>query len=232
MEITPDQVVFWKSGFVTINATLVYSWGLMGLLTFCSWLVTRTYRSGQDPSTAQVFVETVLSLIREQIEEIAQQDPAPYLPFIGTLYLFVAVANLLSFLPVYHPPTGSLSTTAALAVLVFFAVPAYGIVQTGTRGYLRHYVQPVVFMLPFHVISELSRTIALAVRLFGNVMSGSLIIGILLVVAPLFFPVLLHALELLIGQVQAYIFAVLATVYITSAARAHRAEEAAGNPEA
>jgi F-type H+-transporting ATPase subunit a len=219
MEITPDEVVFWKRGLVCVNATLVYTWAVMGALTLGSWAVTRRFSPDRPSGRAQAFLEVLVSMTRDQIREITQQDPKPYLPFLGSLYLFVAVSNFLAFLPGYHPPTGSLSTTAALAAMVFLAVPAYSIRSRGVRGYLRHYVEPVVFMLPFHVISEVSRTVALAVRLFGNVMSGTLIIAILLSVAPLLFPVLLHALELLIGQVQAYIFAVLATVYIASAAR-------------
>ncbi len=225
MEITPDNLVYWKWGFVSINATLVYTWGVMGLLVLSAWAVTRTFALDRPSGRAQAFLEVLVSMTRDQIEEITQQDPKPYLPFLGTLYLFVAVSNFLAFLPGYHPPTGSLSTTAALAAMVFLAVPGYSIRARGVRGYLKHYVEPVVFMLPFHVISEVSRTVALAVRLFGNVMSGTLIVGILLSVAPLLFPVLLHALELLIGQVQAYIFAVLATVYIASAARAEQETE-------
>jgi F-type H+-transporting ATPase subunit a len=159
--------------------------------------------------------------IRNQIQQISQEDPSRYLPFIGTLYLFIAFSNLLAFVPGYHPPTDSLSTTAALAGCVFLAVPLYGISHRGLRGYLDHYFKPTVFMLPFHIISEVSRTLALAVRLFGNVMSGVLLGGILLSVAPLFFPILLQVLELLIGQIQAFIFAVLATVYIASASQAH-----------
>jgi F-type H+-transporting ATPase subunit a len=159
--------------------------------------------------------------IRNQIQQISQEDPSRYLPFIGTLYLFIAFSNLLAFVPGYHPPTDSLSTTAALAGCVFLAVSLYGISHRGLRGYLDHYFKPTVFMLPFHIISEVSRTLALAVRLFGNVMSGVLLGGILLSVAPLFFPILLQVLELLIGQIQAFIFAVLATVYIASASQAH-----------
>jgi F-type H+-transporting ATPase subunit a len=152
---------------------------------------------------------------------VSRQDPALYLPFVGTLFIFIAAANLLSFVPGYLPPTGSLSTTAALAICVFTAVPIYGIAQRGLRAYLKNYVQPTVFMLPFNIIGELSRTLALAVRLFGNVMSGIKIGAILLAVMPLFFPVLMHALGLLTGLIHAYIFALLAMVYIASATRAH-----------
>jgi F-type H+-transporting ATPase subunit a len=152
-----------------------------------------------------------------QIRGIAQMSPDRYIPFSGTLFLFISVANLLDIIPGYRTPTSSLSTTAALAICVFFAVPIYGIERVGVVRYLKHYVEPSILMLPFHIIGEFSRTIALAVRLFGNMMSETMLIAILLSIAPLFLPVPLELLGLLIGQVQAYIFAVLATVYIVSA---------------
>lgn len=217
MEISLDNLVLWRFGPAVLNATILYTWLIMGLLSLASWLVSRRLTSGPRLSRGQNLLEVLVLGMRSQIQQISQQNPDRYLPFIGTLYLFIAVSNLLAFVPGYHPPTDSLSTTAALAGCVFLAVPLYGISQRGLGGYLSHYLKPTVFMLPFHVLSELSRTLALAVRLFGNVMSGVLLGGIVLVVAPLFFPILLQVLELLIGQIQAYIFAVLATVYIASA---------------
>ncbi|MCB0085812.1 MAG: F0F1 ATP synthase subunit A, partial [Caldilineaceae bacterium] len=139
------------------------------------------------------------------------------LPFAGTLFLLIATVNVLSLVPGYRSPTGSLSTTAALATCVFIAVPIYGVAKRGVRSYLRSYIQPSIFMLPFNIIGELSRTLAMAVRLFGNVMSGDMIVAILLGIVPLFFPIVMQLLGLLIGFIQAYIFAVLATVYIASA---------------
>ena len=165
--------------------------------------------------------------MRDQIRDVSRQDPGPYLPFVGTLFLFTATANLLSVVPGYRPPTGSLSTTAALATCVFVAVPLYGIASQGMGQYLKHYIQPTVLMLPFNVIGELSRTLALAVRLYGNMMSGTVIAAILIGFVPLFVPVLMQLLGLLTGMIQAYIFAVLAMVYIASATRViHRSEEA------
>jgi F-type H+-transporting ATPase subunit a len=143
--------------------------------------------------------------------------PARYLPFIGTLFIFIATANLLTIVPGYEPPTSSLSTTAALALCVFVAVPSFGIAQRGWRSYLKSYIEPTLIMLPFNMISELSRTLALAVRLFGNMMSGTMIIAILLTITPLVFPVAMTMLGLLTGMVQAYIFSILATVYIAAA---------------
>ena len=147
-----------------------------------------------------------------------------YLGFLGTLFLFLAMASLCTIIPGYEPPTGSLSTTLALALCVFVAVPFFGIGERGLGGYLRSYVQPTLVMLPFNIISELSRTLALAVRLFGNMMSGAMIIGILLAITPFIFPIVMTALGLLTGMVQAYIFSILATVYIAAATRAPERE--------
>ena len=155
--------------------------------------------------------------MEKQIEEVGLKRPEKYLGFVGTLFLFIALANLFTILPGYEPPTGSLSTTAALALCVFVAVPFYGIRERGLGGYLKSYMEPTVIMLPFTIISEFSRTLALAVRLFGNMMSGTMIISILLVVTPFIFPAAMSALGLLTGMVQAYIFSILALVYIAAA---------------
>jgi F-type H+-transporting ATPase subunit a len=144
--------------------------------------------------------------------------------FLGTLFLFVATASLCTVIPGYQPPTGSLSTTTALALCVFVAVPFFGIADQGLGGYLKSYTKPTVMMLPFNVISEISRTLALAVRLFGNMMSGVMIIGILLSITPFIFPIVMTALGLLTGMVQAYIFSILAAVYIAAATHSRRPE--------
>lgn len=229
MDISPDAIVFWRWGPVSLNATILFTWLVMAVLACLSWLVTRNLSAHPPLSRGQNVLEVVVSTIRAQIREINQDEPDPYLSFVGTLFLFIAVSNSLAIIPGYHPPTGSLSTTAALAACVFIAIPLYGVARQGFVGYFRNYVKPSPIMLPFNIIGELSRTLALAVRLFGNVMSGSLIAGILLMVVPLFFPILMHTFSLLVGLVQAYIFAVLAMVYIASATRAHR-EEKEGDP--
>ena len=224
MELSPDATVYWQWGPIALNATLVYTWITMGVLVGGSWLVTRRLSTTPDMSRWQNILETIVSYLRDQIRDIAEGDPSPYLPFIGTLFLFISLSNLLGVVPFFEPPTSSLSTTAALALCVLVAVPVYGIGQEGLKVYLKHYIEPTPLMAPFHIISEISRTLALAVRLFGNVMSGGLIVAILLSIVPLFLPVVLNALELLIGQIQAYIFAVLAMVYIASAISAHQGE--------
>lgn len=222
MELTPDTIVFWQWGPVHLNATLLYSWFVMAILVIGSWLMTRKLSVEGEISNWQGMLESVIGYIQDQIEDITGEKARPYLPFVGTIFLFISISNLLSPLPIYEPPTSSFSTTIALATCVFFAVPIYGVMRQGVWKYLKHYIQPSVIMLPFHIISEISRTFALAVRLFGNLMSGSLVVGIMLSIIPFFLPVVLQALELLIGQIQAYIFAVLSTVYIASAASESR----------
>ena len=218
-DISPDVVVLWSRGPLEINATLVYTWGVMLLMVGGSWLVTRKLSDSERIPRWQNLLEVVVTGIRDQIEEITNQHPGRFLPFLGTLFLFILICNLLTVVPGYVSPTASLSTTAGLAICVFVSVPLFGIRDRGFLGYLRQYVQPNIFMLPFNVMGELSRTLALAVRLFGNLMSGTKIVAILLAVAPFFFPILMRLLGLLTGVIQAYIFAVLAAVYIASAMR-------------
>lgn len=221
MDLTPDSLIFYQQGPVRLNATLVYSWVVMALLAGGSWWITRGLVEDGPRPRWQNFLEIVVLGIRDTIAEIWPERPERFVPFVGTLFLFISVSSLLGLVPGFEPPTSSLSTTAALALCVFFAVPFYGVALRGVRGYLGAYLKPTPFMFPFHVIGEVSRTVALAVRLFGNMMSGGVLLGVLLTIAPLFFPVLVHLLGLVVGQIQAYIFAVLAMVYLASAAQAH-----------
>ena len=225
MEISPDNIVFWQWGFIKLNATIVFTWLIMFILVIGSWLITRNLKVKPQISRWQNILEIIIDAINQQIREVSQQEPSQYLPFVGTLFLFIVVANMLTIVPGYQPPTGSLSTTAGLALCVFVAVPLFGILNRGLLGYLRNYIQPTPLMLPFNIISEFSRTLALAVRLFGNIMSGTMLVAILLSLVPLFFPILIRLLGLLIGIIQAYIFAILAMVYIASATRVYRRTE-------
>ncbi|MBD3234463.1 MAG: F0F1 ATP synthase subunit A [candidate division Zixibacteria bacterium] len=225
MNISPDEIIILQIGEFTLSATIVFTWLVMAILVILSWLATRKIKIEGDISGLQNMLESIVSYIRDEIGEVIPRQSDRYLPFLGTLFLFISLSNLLAIVPGYHPPTGSLYTTVALASCVFFAVPLFGVVERGLSGYLKNYVKPTPFMLPFNIIGEISRTLALAVRLFGNVMSGTLIIGVLLSIAPFFVPVIMKLLELLIGQIHAYIFAVLALVYIASAVRAHEEEE-------
>ncbi len=223
MNLTPDQILI-PLGPITLNATLLYTWFVIGLLTLTAWWITRQLSASTQISPGQNLLEVLVLSIEKQIRDISGQEPKPYLPFVGTLFIFIATSNLLSILPGYQPPTGSLSTTAALAICVFVAVPLFGIRQRGWRSYLKQYIEPTPIMLPFNLISDVSRIISLAVRLFGNVMSGTMIVAILLSIAPLLFPVVMQMMGLLTGLIQAYIFAVLAMVFIAAATETQTAE--------
>jgi len=231
MEISPDNIIFWQWQFIHINATLVYSWLVIAVLSIGSWLITRNLTHGPELSRWQNLLEVIVSMIQQQIEEASRQPSRQYLHFIGTLFLFIVASNILDVIPGFTAPTSSLSTTTALASCVFVAVPFFGIARQGLKGYLSHYIKPTPFMLPFNIIGELSRTVALAIRLFGNIMSGSLVVAILLSLTPLFFPIVMQAFGLLIGVIQAYVFAILALVYIASGQRAQSAEETEANEE-
>jgi len=223
-QISPDQIILWQWWFVKINATMIFTWLIMALLLFFSWLATHRLSTDIHITRWQNLLEVIVSTIRDQIKEISQDNPDHYLAFTGTLFLFIGLSNLLAVIPGYVAPTSSLTTTAALAICVFIAVPLYGITKRGLLAYLKEYFQPTFIFFPFHVMGEFTRTLALSIRLFGNIMSHDKVIGILLAVTPLFFPIVMNALGLLIGMVQAYIFAILAMVYIASATQAHEQE--------
>lgn len=231
MLLSPDEIVLWQHGAVRISATLAFTWGLMAVMTAAAALVTRGLAEGKRGERWHNLLEIIVTAIEGQIGEVGLESPRAYLPFLGTIFLFVAMSSLCSIIPGYQAPTASLSTTTALALCVFVAVPFFGIREKGLGAYLRSYAKPTALMLPFNVISELSRTLALAVRLFGNMMSGAMIIGILLTVTPFLFPVIMAALGLLTGMIQAYIFFVLATVYIAAATSVHGGKRRTGRSE-
>jgi F-type H+-transporting ATPase subunit a len=222
MHLSPDQVIFWQHGFITLNATIVFTWALMIVLAGGSRLITRKLSTGIERSRWQNLLEMAVTGIGKQIEEVGLSQPRKYIGFLGTLFVFVGAASLCTVIPGYDPPTASLSTTTALALSVFVAVPFFGIEEQGVRSYLKSYTKPTVIMLPFNIISELSRTLALAIRLFGNMMSGAMIIAILLTITPFIFPIVMTVLGLLTGMVQAYIFSILAAVYIAAATRVRK----------
>lgn len=234
MEITPDSRVFWETvlwpGFeLRLNATIFFTWVVMAVLVAGSVLVARRVSGGAPTSRWRTAAEVVVRAINNQIAEVSQHEPSRFLPFIGTLFLFVAVSNLLLILPGFTPPTASLSTTTALALCVLVAVPVFGVSRRGVLGYLKAYLKPTILMLPFNIIGEITRAIALAIRLYGNIMSAVVIAAILLGVVPFFFPVIMDLLGLLIGLIQAYIFSVLAMVYIAAAVGPPDTESGAEN---
>ena len=230
MPLSSDQIIFWQVGWLKLNGTIVFTWVLMLLLVVGARLITRRLSTGLQRSRWQNVLEIVVLAIKQQIVEVGLAQPARYIGFLGTLFLFIALANLCTVIPGYEPPTGSLSTTAALALCVFVAVPLFGIQDQGLKGYLKSYMEPTALMLPFNIISEFSRTLALAVRLFGNMMSGVMILGILLTITPFLFPVVMTVLGVLTGMVQAYIFSILAAVYIAAAMRTRDANPAGPEP--
>lgn len=216
IHITPDEQIFFQAGFFKLNATIVFTWVVMAVLVIGSYLITRKLTSGTKIPRWQNLVETIVNGIRSQIADVAQQNPDPYLVYVGTLFIFILLSNIMGPIPIYEPPTGSLSLTAALAITTFLAVPYFGIRKRGVIGYLKNYTQPFFFMAPLHIISEFSRTLSLAVRLFGNIMSEAVIVAVLLTIVPFIFPIVMQLLGLLTGTIQAYIFAILTTVFIAA----------------
>lgn len=224
MVITPDQIVIGAWGPLRITATLVFTWLTMALMAGTAFAISRQLVLGPRLPRWQNAMEILVGNICQQIREVTHADPEPYLAFVGTLFLFILCSNLLAIIPGFHPPTGSLSTTVALALCVLVAVPIDALRSRGLGTYLRSYLEPTPLMLPFQLIGEFTRTLALAVRLFGNIMSGNLLAAILLSLAPLFAPVLAHSLGLVFGVIQAYVFAILALIYMTSAAAVSTAD--------
>ena len=229
MRLSPDEMIFWQYGFIKLNGTIVFTWALMLVLVTGSRLITRRLTTDLNRTRWQNLLEIIVSGIERQIEDVGLQEPRKYMGFLGTLFIFIGMASLCTIIPGYEPPTASLSTTAALALSVLVAVPLFGIEDQGVGGYLKSYLEPTFMMLPFNIISELSRTLALSVRLFGNMMSGAMIIAILLTITPFVFPIVMSALGLLTGMVQAYIFSILAAVYIAAAMRTRKPKAKTGS---
>lgn len=224
MRLSTDELVFWQHGLFKLNATIVYTWGLMLVLALGAKMITRRLSNGIAVSRGQCALEMIVGGLKGEIEAVGLTRPGKYIGFVGTLFLYIAIANLFTIFPFFDPPTGSLSTTTALALCVFVAVPFYGISERGWGGYLKSFVEPSAIMLPFNILGIFTRTFTLAVRLFGNMMSGTMILAILLIIAPILFPAVMSALGLLIGMVQAYIFSILALVYIAAATGAGGSE--------
>ncbi len=219
MQLSPDSIIYFSIGPFAINATIVLTWVVMFLLVLGAWLATHSLSTETPtaPTRWQSALEANVTFLHDETRAITEQDPRPYLPFAGSLFLFIAMSNVVGIVPGIRSPLGSLSLTTALALCVFVAVPVYGIQKKGLVGYLRNYIQPNVIMLPFNLISDFSRTLSLSVRLFGNIMSGQILVAIMLSLIPLFVPAFLELFGLVIGFIQAYIFTVLALVYIGGA---------------
>lgn len=207
--------VLFHLGPVPMAESVVTTWAIMLVLSLLSRYLTR--RLQPTPGKAQMLLEILVSSMQQQIEQVIGAHARRYLPLLGTLFIFLVFCNLCELLPGVQAPTGKPETPAALALVVFFAVQYYGVRTRGIRGYLGSFAEPKVIMLPLNILSQITRTFSLMVRLFGNVMSGGFVIALLIALVGLFVPIPLMALEMLIGLVQAYIFAVLATVFIGAA---------------
>jgi F-type H+-transporting ATPase subunit a len=207
--------VLFHLGPVAITRPVVTTWAILATLSLGSWLMTR--RFALHPDRRQAVLELIVTGIMGQIEDVIRKDPRPFLPLLGTLFLFLVAANLSGVLPGVEAPTSKLETPAALALIVFIAVHFFGVRSRGLFGYLASFAKPKLIMLPLNIVGEITRTFSLMIRLFGNVMSGEFVIALVVALAGLFVPIPLMALEILIGLVQAYIFTVLATVFIGAA---------------
>jgi len=202
-------------GPVGLTETVVTTWLLMAALAIACGLATR--RMSIIPGSVQAMIETLAGVIEQQIRSIVNRDPSEFLPLLGTLFIFLAAANLAGVLPGVHAPTASIETPAALAAVIFFSVHVFGIRLHGMTGYLKSYLKPNPLLLPLNILSEFTRSFSLMMRLFGNIMSDELVIAIVITLAGLLVPIPFMVFEILVGLVQAYIFSVLAAVYIGGA---------------
>ncbi len=207
-----ETAILFHVGVVPVSRTVVTTWGLMAVMIVGCRLATRNFRVV--PGGWQAMIESVVVGIEEQIAALVNRDARPFLPLLGTLFIFLVVANLSGIVPGVRPPTASIETPAALAAIVFLSVHFYGVRVQGLRRYLKGYLKPNPVMLPFNILSELTRSFSLAMRLFGNIMSEELVVAIVLALAGLLVPIPFMAFGILVGLVQAYIFSVLAAVYI------------------
>ncbi|MGA7326661.1 MAG: F0F1 ATP synthase subunit A [Rhodomicrobium sp.] len=210
------SIVLFHLGPIAITRPVVTTWVIMLVLTAACWLVTRRLQAR--PNTRQAVLEIIVTGIEKQIKDVIRRDARPFLPLLGTLFIFLVTANLSGILPGVEAPTSKLETPAALALIVFFSVHYFGVRARGFRGYLASFAEPKLIMLPLNILSEITRTFSLTLRLFGNIMSGEFVIALVVALAGLFVPIPLMVLEILVGLVQAYIFTVLAAVFIGAAA--------------
>lgn len=202
-------------GSVPVTTPVVTTWAIMAVLAIGGYAATR--RLAPIPTRFQAFLELVVLSVDYQIRDTLRVNPQPYRSFIGTLFFYILAANWSSMIPGVEPPTAHLETDASLAALAFFAAIYFGIRSQGVAGYLKTFAQPTMLMIPLNVAETFTRAFSMSVRLFGNIMSGVFVIGIVLSLAGLFVPIPLMALDLLTGAIQAYIFTVLAAVFIASA---------------
>jgi len=210
-----SQIMFILFG-IPVNATVFYSWITIAVLAILAFWTKHTLTSSTKITRLQVVMEMLVTALCGQIHDVSNDRPHKYISLIGTFFLFIALSNFLTIIPWFDPPTASLSTTAAFAFVVFGAIPYYGIKNAGIKGYLKKFIDPTPVMLPMNIISDFSSTFALAFRLYGNMLSGVVIVSVLMMLAPFIIPVPLQILGLLTGTIQAYIFALLTIVYVSA----------------
>jgi F-type H+-transporting ATPase subunit a len=211
-----DAISIISIGDLAINGTIFYSWIVMAVLTVISWLATKNLKTTLRVSHLQTAMEAVVRTIRSQIIDVSGDNPTHYIPIMGTFFLFIGMSNLMTVIPWFRAPTASLSTTIAFAICVFFAMPIYGVKNAGFKGYLKKYIDPTPIMLPLNILSDFSSTFSLAFRLYGNMLSGAIIASVLMMLAPFLVPLPMQILGLVTGTIQAYIFALLAIVYVSA----------------
>ena len=212
-----NHELVWQIGPVLITRPVVTTWGVMAVMVALSWWVTRRL-SVKQPGRVQTFAELMITTLRDEMKSTMKLEPGPFLPLIGTLFLFILFANLTGLVPGAEAPTAALETDLALALAVFFAVMGWGVRRHGVWGYMKTYAQPNLFVLPLNLLEAVTRVLSMTVRLFGNIMSGMFISAVVLGLAGLLVPIPFMALDLLTGLIQAYIFMILAMVFIAAAA--------------
>lgn len=213
MESPLTSAVWFHIGPVPITHAVVVTWGIMAFMAGTGFLLTR--KLSLTPGRLQTFLELIVGSVDSQIRETMRAKPGPYRAFIGTLFLFILLANWSGLVPGIEPPTATLETDAALALSVFLAIIWFSVKTDGVVGFLKSFASPNPLMIPLNFVESLTRTFSLLVRLFGNIMSGVFVIGIVLSIAGLLVPIPFMALEMLTGAIQAYIFAILALVFIS-----------------
>lgn len=213
-----DHIYLFELFGLPINATIVSTWIVMGVLVLISWLATRNLKADGHAGKMQTLLELAVTWLSGEVKETSGDNPIKYMGMGLALFMFVLVSNLMTIFPWFRPPTASLSTTAAMAVVVFFAIPYFSIRNAGVKGYLKKFIEPTPYMLPMNIFSEFASTFAMALRLFGNMLSGIVFASVLTSFLPFFVPLSMQVLGLLTGSIQAYIFALLAVVYTSGVA--------------
>ncbi len=210
LKVFPEKV--FELGPVDITDTVLISWLVMAVITVVCYVATR--RLDLRPTRVQEMLEALYEAVEGTVKDVVPVDPALVIPVLGTIWIFIGVSNLIGLIPGLSTPTADINATFAFAVVAYSMSHVFGIKTRGIMGYLAHYKEPTWVLLPFHIMAEITRTVALAVRLFGNMLSGEMVALILLGIAGFLVPVPFALLHIVIGLIQAYIFGMLTLVFI------------------